>query len=105
MTPPPPTDATVPPDITTPNLESINPPTSKNCDALLATQKHLVNNSNELTRFLSDVKTALINMPQFTKMVKDMSQVVAGLQSIFTPDVVKDIKDIPHIKELSLIHI
>ena len=99
MTPPPPTDTTVPPDITAPNLESINPPTSKSCEALLATQKYLVNNSNELTRFLSDVKTTLVNMPQFTKMVKDMSQVVAGLQSIFTPDVVKDIKDIPHIKE------
>ena len=73
MTPQPPTDVTIPPDITPPNLESINPPMSKNCDALLATQKHLVNNSNELTRFLSDFKTALVNMPHFTKMVTQMS--------------------------------
>ena len=81
-----------------PELSKINVNTDKRCEALLATQKVLVENSNKVTTFFVDFNDLLGKMNTFVTMVNAVMSSVKRLEDLFSEETVQHIKDIPNMK-------
>ena len=91
---------------TPPTLSKIIPNDGKSCQALLITQKLLIENSNKVTMFFVDFHDLFSNMQTFVSMInamitshKTMETTVSELKTLFNEQTVQDIRDIPNIKE------
>jgi hypothetical protein len=82
-----------------PLLTPITANDGKSCQALLVTQKLLVENSNKVTTFLIDYHDLFSNFQKFVDMINNTMLIVAQVKSLFNEESVKLVKDIPKLKE------
>ena len=98
---------------TPPTLTAITPNDGKSCQALLITQKLLIENSNKVTTFFVDYHDLFSNFQTFVNMINAMitsqkktetsqkitETTVTELKTLFNEQTVQNIKEIPNIKE------
>ena len=82
-----------------PLLTTITANDGKSCQALLVTQKLLVENSNKVTTFLVDYHDLFSNFQKFVNMINASMLMVTEVKSLFNEQSVQHIKEIPNIKE------
>ena len=66
-----------------PLLTAITPNNGKSCQALLITQKLLIDNSNKVTTFFVDYHDLFSNFQKFVNMINASMMMVTELKSLF----------------------